>query len=79
VTARKADGVWYVGGMTDWSPRTVEVDFSFLGEGEHTAQILSDVKGGKATDYQITSVEVDAQTKLTVELNAGGGFVMIVK
>ena len=79
VTARKADGVWYVGGMTDWSPRTVEVDFSFLGEGEHTAQILSDVKGGKATDYHITSVEVDAQTKLAVELNAGGGFVMIVK
>ncbi len=79
VTARKADGVWYVGGMTDWSPRTVEVDFSFLGEGEHTAQILSDVKGGKATDYQITSAKVDAQTKLAVELNAGGGFVMIVR
>jgi hypothetical protein len=37
------------------------------------------VKGGKATDYQITSVEVNAQTKLAVELNAGGGFVMIVK
>ena len=79
VTAREADGVWYVGGLTDWSPRTIEVDFSFLGEGEHTAQILADVKGGKATDYLITTAQVTAQSKVNFELNAGGGFVVIVK
>ena len=79
VTAREANGVWYVGGMTDWSPRTIEVEFGFLGEGTYTAQVMTDVVGGKATDYEIKNVEVRVDSKMSVELNAGGGFVMIIK
>ena len=30
VMAREKDGIWYVGGLTDWKERDVEVDLSFL-------------------------------------------------
>lgn len=33
VTVRKKDVNWYVGGMTNWDRRDVELDFSFLPEG----------------------------------------------
>ena len=35
VMAREKDGIWYVGGLTDWKERDVEVDLSFLGDGEY--------------------------------------------
>ena len=28
--------------MTDWTPRELELDLSFLGEGEYTAEIFED-------------------------------------
>lgn len=39
VMAREKDGIWYVGGLTDWKERDVEVDLSFLGDGEFNAGI----------------------------------------
>jgi alpha-glucosidase len=42
VIARKSGDVWWVGGMTDWDPRTLEVDFSFLEKGQYKAQIFQD-------------------------------------
>ena len=33
VTARRNGGSWFVGGMTDWEPRDITVDYSFLPEG----------------------------------------------
>ena len=41
VMAREKDGIWYVGGLTDWKERDVEVDLSFLGDGEFNAEIFS--------------------------------------
>lgn len=43
VMAREKDGIWYVGGLTDWKERDVEVDLSFLGDGEFNAEIFRDV------------------------------------
>ena len=40
VMAREKDGIWYVGGLTDWKERDVEVDLSFLGDGEFNAEIF---------------------------------------
>ena len=42
VMAREKDGIWYVGGLTDWKERDVEVDLSFLGDGEFNAEIFRD-------------------------------------
>ena len=48
VMAREKDGIWYVGGLTDWKERDVEVDLSFLGDGEFNAEIFRD---GINADY----------------------------
>ncbi|MDR1416533.1 MAG: glycoside hydrolase family 97 protein, partial [Prevotellaceae bacterium] len=40
--ARRKAAEWYVGGMGDWSARSVEVDLSFLGEGSFSAEIFRD-------------------------------------
>ena len=52
--ARKKDNVWYVGGMTNWTPRDITVDFSFLGEGNYEAEIFKDGMNADrdATDYK---------------------------
>ena len=49
VMAREKDGIWYVGGLTDWKERDVEVDLSFLGDGEFNAEIFRD--GINAVSY----------------------------
>src|SRR5581483_7518453 len=33
LVARKSGNDWYVGAMTDWTPRDLEIDFSFLPDG----------------------------------------------
>lgn len=30
--ARQKEGVWYVGALTNWDARTMELDLSFLGK-----------------------------------------------
>ena len=40
--ARKRGQEWYVGAMTDWDARELEVDFSFLGQGQYTIEIYQD-------------------------------------
>ena len=67
---------WYVGGMTDWSAREMNVDFSFLPEGKkYVAEIYKDGKDASlyADQYVFEKREVDAKTALSFQLAAGGG------
>ena len=76
VIARRKGDTWYVGAMTDWSARCVEVDLSFLGEGEYQADIFCDGANADraARDYRQTSAEVSADGKLRIEMAPGGGY-----
>ena len=76
VTARTKDGNWYVGGLTSWTPRNLELDLSFLGEGTLTAEIFADGMNAQkmASDYKITSQEVTGTGKLNIQMAPGGGF-----
>ena len=40
VVARKKGEKWYIGAMTDWSPREFEIDFSFLGQGDYQMEVM---------------------------------------
>lgn len=79
VTAREKDGVWYLGGITDWTARDVNVDLSFLGEGEWKAVIYRD--GANAhrygDDFVVKETKVSAQDSLPVHMAPGGGFAVI--
>lgn len=76
VTARRKGDTWYVGGLTDWTPRELAIDLSFLGEGKYNAEIFRDgVNASKnAADYKREKISVDASTPIKVKLAPGGGF-----
>ena len=77
VTARRKDNTWYVGGMTDWNARTVEVNLSQLGiAANSTVEIFCD-SDGAASDYIRKSVTLPSNGVLTVDMASGGGFMII--
>ena len=76
VVARRNGQDWYVGAMTDWTPRTLDVDFSFLPDGNFTMEAYQDgVNADRyASDYKKVTMQVTKTTKLKIELAPGGGW-----
>ena len=73
--ARRSGKDWYVGSITNWNARTVQVPLSFLGEGKYTAEIYADAPdaGTNATHTTFTKQPVDRSTVLDVKMAPGGG------
>jgi alpha-glucosidase len=76
VVARRSGKEWYVGAMSDWTPRELDVDFSFLPEGTFRMQSYEDgVNADRmAGDYKMTKGQVTKSTKLKIKLAPGGGW-----
>lgn len=76
VTARRKGDIWYIGGITDWQERDIELDFSFL-KGKICQGLLYE-DGINAhrigRDFHLKLIHVDKNTRLTVHLAPGGGF-----
>lgn len=74
--ARRNGNDWYVGAMTDWTPRDLEVDFSFLPEGSFTLDAYQDGVNAdrNASDYKKSTQQITRSTKLKIHLAPGGGF-----
>ena len=75
---------WFVGAITDESPRTATIDLSFLPKGEKfEATIYEDAPGAHWKDnpqaYRIRKVEVDSRKKLKQPLAAGGGAAIMLR
>lgn len=82
VTARKCGDTWYVGGMTDWTPRSVQFDLSFLDAGtRYRATSLTDTEASNSEPqrYALTDRQVDRTTQLEIDMASGGGFVLILE
>ena len=62
--------------MTNWTPRDITLDFSFLPEGNYEAEIFKDgVNADRdATDYKREIIPVSKNTRLVVKLYPGGGW-----
>jgi len=73
--ARRSGNDWWIGAMTDWNARDLEVDFSFLPEGEYQATIFKDgINAEKAAqDFAFETIDVNKTTKLKVHLATAGG------
>lgn len=80
VVARRKGATWYVAAMTDWTPRTLTIPLSFLGEGNFQADIFADGANAskEATDYVHLQQPVNATTQLTARLSSGGGWTAII-
>jgi len=76
VVARRSGEEWYVGAMTDWTPREIEIDFGFLGPGEYQAEIYADGLNAAryAADYTKSSLSLKSGDRLKVKLAPGGGW-----
>ena len=81
IIARRAGDVWYVGGMTNWDERELEIDLSFLGEGNYAATEFVDGPNANklGRDFLKKSIEVKGGSKLKVKMAKGGGFAMKIE
>ena len=76
VVARRNGSDWYVGAMTDWTPRTLDIDLSFLPAGNFIMDAYQDgVNAGRnASDYRKITMQVNKTTKVKLPLASGGGW-----
>jgi alpha-glucosidase len=79
--ARRKGDAWYVGAMTDWNGRQIEIDFSFLDEGEYKATVFADgINADRAAvDYTKDEIIINGGDKLKIEMKSGGGWAAVIE
>jgi alpha-glucosidase len=75
--ARRSGEEWYVGAMTDWDPRELEVDLGFLPAGSYRMEIWRDGPNADryASDFSRETRSVSREDRVAIELAPGGGWV----
>jgi alpha-glucosidase len=81
VVARRSGSAWYIGGITNATPRQISMPLAFLGAGAHEVELFRD---GSMNEAEPNSVlierrEVTSAAKLEVDLASGGGFTAVVR
>jgi alpha-glucosidase len=79
VTARENKSNWFIGGMSDWSARDIEIKFDFLDEGSsYKATICKDgVNADRyAADYILSDTTVKKNDTMKIHSAPGGGFLI---
>lgn len=76
VTARQKGDDWFIGAMTDWSARDIEIKFDFIGEGNYKAVICKDGVNAEKypADYILMESTVKKNDTIKFHLAPGGGF-----
>jgi len=76
VIARRHGRDWYVGAMTDWTARELNVDLSFLPAGSFQMSAYQDgVNADRlGSDYKLVSSKVNNKSAVTIKLASGGGW-----
>ncbi|MGB7438211.1 MAG: glycoside hydrolase family 97 C-terminal domain-containing protein [Candidatus Acidiferrum sp.] len=74
--ARRNGSDWYVGAMNNWTPRELEIDFSFSPEDNFQMSAYQDGENADryAGDYKLVKMPVNRTTKLKIQLASGGGW-----
>ncbi len=78
--ARRSGNKWFVGAMTDWTARSLDLDLSFLAPGNYTLKIWKDgVNADKhAADFKQEEISVTNSSKVKIDMAPGGGWVGII-
>lgn len=79
--ARKKDEKWYVGAMTDWEARTLEIDFDFLDKGNYRITIMKDGINAdrNGMDFKKITKEITKDSQLNIKMAPGGGWAAIIE
>jgi alpha-glucosidase len=79
--ARRKGSEWYIGSMSNWDARDLNLELDFLGGGEYEAQVFADGPDADrvATSLDISTKRVTAKDRLTIHLAPGGGWAAILR
>jgi len=73
--ARRHGQDWYIGAMTDWTPRDLDLDLSFLPAGLRMEAYQDGVNAGRmASDYKLVKSRINAGAHVKIHLAEGGGW-----
>ena len=74
--ARRKGDVWYVGAMTDWNKREIDIKTDFLADGEWNVSIIEDGVNAErdATDHKHREIKIKSGDPLKVKMAPGGGW-----
>ncbi|MGD2245510.1 MAG: glycoside hydrolase family 97 C-terminal domain-containing protein, partial [Candidatus Aminicenantes bacterium] len=74
--ARRSGKEWYVGAMTDWTPRELFIDFSFLPQGEYEMTFYRDGTNAHrfGSDYKKETTTIPPTGSIKIQLAPGGGW-----
>jgi alpha-glucosidase len=73
---RRSGHDWFLGSMTNWNARELDLPLNFLGAGRYTAEIYADAPdaGQYPKGVSIQKKIVERGTRLAVKLAPGGGY-----
>jgi alpha-glucosidase len=76
-----ANGFWYIGAMTDWTPRQLKLNTGFLPKGEYEIEWYADGINAdrNAQDYKRSTGHLKSGDVLTVDMAPGGGYVAVLR
>ena len=75
--ARQRKEHWFIGAMTDWTPRQLKLDLSFLEKGCYTLKAIADTDNSinDGNDFRIYETTVKGNDSIAISLAPGGGWV----
>ena len=81
IVARRSGKTWYLGGMTNWTQRTVNLPLKFLGDASYSAKLYLDksLDGENPNELKIETRDVSAGDILKVSLAVGGGVAAVLQ
>jgi alpha-glucosidase len=79
--ARKKGDDWFLGAMTNWTPRNYEISLDFLESGNYMAEIYADATDADRYPKKtsVKTVRVKAGDKMKVNMVSGGGLAVRFK
>jgi alpha-glucosidase len=80
VIARRSGDVWYLGGITNWSPREFDLPLGFLGSGDYAAKFYVDGPDAESqpNDLCVLAEPVSAASTRRITMHKGGGVTAIL-
>ncbi len=81
VTAKRRGNTWFIGGITNNTPRDLTLNLDFLADGQHKMTSFTDGinAGRQAMDYRRRETSVDKASKIEVKMARNGGFAAVIK
>ncbi len=81
IIARRKGNNWYIGAITDHTPRQLTISFDFLGVGKYSAEIFTDAADANKNPNRLTrqTLLLSGKDHLVLPVAGGGGFVISAK